>query len=289
MNNLKDLINSEYQKITIKNNVRIISTKDKNYVIKKKNKDLNKTYNYLKSRSFNYFPEIIMSRDDYDIYEYIDNTNEPSEQKMLDLINLLTLLHNKTTFYKEIDLDKYKEIYEDILNKCEYLYNFYEDIASIIEKDIYMSPSSYLFIRNISTILGSIKYCKKEIENWYQLIQDKRKVRYVNIHNNLSLDHYLKNDKGYFISWGKNKIDMPIYDLIGLYKKHYLEFDFYELFKLYENKYPLLEEERKLLFILLSLPDKIEFNGNEYDMCVKIGSFIDYLYKTDKLIEEYNK
>lgn len=289
MNNLKDLINSEYQKITIKNNVRIISTKDKNYVIKKKNKDLNKTYNYLKSRSFNYFPEIIMSRDDYDIYEYIDNTNEPSEQKMLDLINLLTLLHNKTTFYKEIDLDKYKEIYEDILNKCEYLYNFYEDIASIIEKDIYMSPSSYLFIRNISTIFGSIKYCKKEIENWYQLIQDKRKVRYVNIHNNLSLDHYLKNDKGYFISWGKNKIDMPIYDLIGLYKKHYLEFDFYELFKLYENKYPLLEEERKLLFILLSLPDKIEFNGNEYDMCVKIGSFIDYLYKTDKLIEEYNK
>lgn len=289
MNNLKDLINSEYQKITIKNNVRIISTKDKNYVIKKKNKDLNKTYNYLKSRSFNYFPEIIMSRDDYDIYEYIDNTNEPSEQKMLDLINLLTLLHNKTTFYKEIDLDKYKEIYEDILNKCEYLYNFYEDIASIIEKDIYMSPSSYLFIRNISTIFGSIKYCKKEIENWYQLIQDKRKVRYVNIHNNLSLDHYLKNDKGYFISWEKNKIDMPIYDLIGLYKKHYLEFDFYELFKLYENKYPLLEEERKLLFILLSLPDKIEFNGNEYDMCVKIGSFIDYLYKTDKLIEEYNK
>ena len=66
-------------------------------------------------------------------------------------------------------------------------------------------------------IFETINYCKYEVDSWYELIKDKRKIRLVNIHNNLSLDHYIKNDKPYLISWNKNKIDMPIYDLIKLY------------------------------------------------------------------------
>ena len=36
----------------------------------------------------------------------------PEEQKMIDMINLVSLLHSKTTFYKEVDEDDYtnKEI-----------------------------------------------------------------------------------------------------------------------------------------------------------------------------------
>ena len=289
-NDLKQILNRnnyKYNKITIKNNVKIINTDRGNLVIKKDTSNLDNTYNYLLSRSFDYFPKIIAREKDYNIYEYIEDVDEPIEQRILDIITLLTMLHSKTTFYKEIDIDNYKCLYETISDRLEYLFNYYTDIISLIEKEVYMSPSNYIIARNINMIYASINYCKNELESWYNLIKDKRKVRVVNIHNNLSLEHYLKNDKPYFISWNKNKIDMPIYDLMILYKKYYLDFDFYELFNYYESRYPLTTEERKILFILLSLPEKIELSSNEYNNCIKCRKFIDYLYKTDKLIGEY--
>ena len=49
---------------------------------------------------------------------YINDIDEPKEQKIIDLTNIITLLHNKTTMYKEIDLDNYKYIYEEINRMC---------------------------------------------------------------------------------------------------------------------------------------------------------------------------
>ena len=157
-----------------------------------------------------------------------------------------------------------------------------------IENQIYMSPSSYLLARNITNIFNSLNYCRSNIDKWYDMVKDKIKVRMVLIHNNLELDHYIKKDKPYFISWDKSKIDMPIIDLYVFYRKHYLNFDFYELFKYYESRYPLLKEERLLLFIYLSIPDKIELDSNEYNLCKRISRFLDYLYKTEKLVTEYD-
>ena len=37
------------------------------------------------------------------------------------------------------------------------------------------------------------------------------------------------------------------------------------------------------------MPDKIEFNDSEFNMCIKIGNEIDKLYKSNKVIEEYKK
>lgn len=290
MENIRKILkenNINLNKITLKNNTKIITTEKENYVIKKTKKDLDNTYNYLLSRSFDYFPKTIKKDSDYRIYEYIEDIEEPIEQRILDIITLLTMLHSKTTFYKEIDIDNYKYLYETIDTKLEYLFNYYTDIITLIEKNIYMSPSEYLIARNINKIYESINYCKKELDSWYELIKDKRKVRVVNIHNNLSLDHYLKKDKPYFISWEKNKIDMPIYDLLILYKKYYLDFDFYELFNYYESRYPLTNEERKILFILISIPEKLQLEDNEYKNSIKCRKFFDYIYKTEELINMY--
>ena len=91
-------------KITIKNGAKII---DNNYVIKKKKRDLSNTYNYLLSRSFDYFPEVVKEDNEKIYYRYINDLEEPKEQKVIDLVNLITLLHSKTTFYKEVDIDNY--------------------------------------------------------------------------------------------------------------------------------------------------------------------------------------
>ncbi|MGM9876636.1 MAG: hypothetical protein ACI310_05360 [Bacilli bacterium] len=289
-NNLREIL-AKYDipinKITILSNAKIVD--DKIVVKERKNDDIDKTYSYLKSRSFDYFPEPIAMFDKYELYPYIDSGYEPKEQKAMDLMYLLSLLHSKTTFYREVDIDRNKEIYENIVNDLDYLNNYYSDLITSIEKEVYMAPSSYLIARNINIIFESIYYSRNMIESWYKKIENNKNERVVNIHNNITLDHYIKSEKPYLISWNKSRIDSPIYDLLSFYKNHYLELDFDDLFNYYESSYPLKEEEKLLLFSYMSIPDKIELENDEYKMCIKINKMIDYLYKTSNLIMNYQK
>ncbi|HIS90771.1 MAG TPA: hypothetical protein IAC20_03810 [Candidatus Faecisoma merdavium] len=265
----------------------IVDTEIGRFVIKKNNYN-KKIFNYLKSRNFNYYPKIINDLDEeYEISEYIEEIDYPNEQKMLDLINLISLLHSKTTHFKEIDYEDYKQIYEDIKNNIEYLEDYYNEMITIIESHVYMSPSEYLLARNISRIFISLNFCKNEIENWYNLIKDKTKQRVVVLHNNLDLSHFIKNDNSYLISWDKSKIGIPIFDLYILYKRHALDYDFSEILKNYEKNYPLKKEERILLFILIALPIKLEFNKSTYELTKEISNQMDIMYKTEKLISPY--
>ncbi len=275
------------KKITIKSNVRIIDSGEERFVIKRRDHSLDDMYKYLKSRSFDYFPEILYQTEHYDIYRYVEDAPISMEERAEDIIKLMTLLHSKTTFYKEIDDDTYKKLYEEIVERLEYLDNYYNDIAEVIEREEYMSPSNYLFIRNVSKVFQALHYCRYQIDKWYDILDEKKRVRIVHIHNNLSLDHYLFAEKPYFISWRLSKRDLPIYDLIKLYKQYYHEFDFCELLRSYERHYPMLKEERILFFVLISIPERLEFNDSEYSMCKRIQKFYDYLMTSEKLIEDY--
>ena len=64
-----------YRKI---NSVIEVLANNNKYIFKKKNKDLNDTFNYLISRNFNYFPNYYETTN-YDVYEYINDTNIPIE------------------------------------------------------------------------------------------------------------------------------------------------------------------------------------------------------------------
>lgn len=276
---------NSYQK---KGKAIIVTTKDGKYVIKSKNRENNNIFKYLESRNFHYFPPKLSSEeDDYELVPYIEEPDMPQEQKMMDFMDLIALLHSKTTYYEEIDLEEFQKIEEDIHNNIEYLTSYYNDIITLIENKIVYSPSEYLFARNVSIILDTLSYLEELLDSWYKMVKDKRKVRYVVVHNNLDLDHFLKEKNNYLISWDKSKIDLPIYDLYKLYKKNHLIYDFDNLLKRYERIYPLLEEERRLFHILILLPDKIEWNASEYEMCGKISDMIDSLYKTKDFVLPY--
>lgn len=272
-------------RITLKKSVKIINDE---YVIKKKKDNITNTYNYLRSRAFDYFPEVLKEDEDNIYIKYISDIDEPKEQKIIDLINILTLLHSKTTMYKEIDIDNYKYIYEEINKEIDDILKYYNIVMDNIESSVYMSPSNYLIARNISFIYSAIRYAKRSIDYWYKLVENKRKIRVVTVHNNLSLEHYLKYDKPYLISWDKSKIDMPIFDLISLYNNHYLEFDFTELLDIYLSKYPLTQEELLLFLTIISIPKKITSSNSEYKNVLTIRRQLDYIYKTSEIVKKYN-
>lgn len=260
----------------------IVDTDDGIYVYKKGHID-NKILTYLKSRNFDYIPEIL-ENDNYTLTRFIDDYDIPDEQKIIDLVKLTALLHSKTTHYKEIDLDYYESIYDDLDNNLKYLYSYYTDLITIIESKVFMSPSEGLLARNISKIYDTISENKKKLDSWHNLIKEKTKERNVILHNNLKLEHFIRNNNSYLISWDKSKIGSPIFDLYKLYQNHVLDFEFEDIFNTYEQIYPLTKDEKKLLDILISMPDIIELKDTEYNNCKNISHSIDKIYKTEKII-----
>ena len=293
MNKLESL-KSLYKpyRYTIKGKCTILETTSGNFVVKKKpkNKDLASIFNYLKSRGFDNFPEYFTSfnsRDDDIVYEYIEDKEIINPNKCEDLISLVALLHSKTSYNKEVREETYQEIYENIDNNIAYLKSYYLKYYDLFLKSIYPSPKEYEFLRNYSKINAALDFSKRELDDWFNLVKDQKSERISLVHNNLSLDHYLINDKEYLISWDQAKFDTPILDLYNLYQNNFWDLEFSSIYKKYLLTSPLASEEQKLFFILISLVPEIKFEGSEFEVCKDMRKKIDYIYKTEDFLKEY--
>ena len=197
--------------------------------------------------------------------------------------------NSKTTYYKDVDIDEYKKIFEETMEKINYIYNYYMDVINIIESKIYMSPSEYLIARNISKIFSCIYFCKNELEQWYEIVKNEKRKRVVTLHNNLKLDNIIRNKSVYLIGWEYSKIDSPIYDFINFYNNYALYFDFRSLLNEYERIFPFKEEEKKLLSVLISIPSKIPNTEKEYNKVKNVRQLLDKIYKTELLLTPKEK
>lgn len=288
MNKSIEVLKSIYKpyRYTIKGKSTILETTCGDFIIKPKNKDINELYTYLTNRGFMNYPKIIdSSRDEVNVFEYVEDIKLPKEQKCDDLIEIIASLHNKTSYFKEVSEDKFKSIYEDIKSNINYLSNYYNTLYEIGFNEVYESPSNYIFMRNYFKINAALEYANNELDNWYSLVTSETKIRVCLIHNNLELNHLLNNK---LISWDNYMIDTPVIDIVKLYKKEWKNIDFSEILERYMYKFPLLEYEKKLLFILISMPPEIKKSDNEFEKCKVISEVMDYVFKTEELIRPYN-
>ena len=290
MNKSLEVLKSIYKpyRYTLKGKTTLLETTSGDFIIKPKKKDISELYNYLISRGFMNFPKLIdASRDEVNVFEYVDSIRMPKEQMADDIIDIIASLHNKTSYFKEVSEDTYKAIYEDIKSNISYLKNYYDTLYEMGFSEVYMSPSNYQFMRNFYKINAALDFCTQELDEWYELIKGETKIRVAVVHNNLSLDHYLRGEREVLISWDDYLIDTPIIDLVKLYKNEYLNIHFAEGLERYLHKFPLLEHEKKLLFILITLPPEIKNADSEFLRCKENNKVIDYVFKTEELIRPY--
>ena len=288
MNKSIEVLKSIYKpyRYTIKGKSTILETTCGDFIIKPKNKDINELYTYLTNRGFMNYPKIIdSSRDEVNVFEYVEDIKLPKEQKCDDLIEIIASLHNKTSYFKEVSEDKFKSIYEDIKSNISYLSNYYNTLYEIGFNEVYESPSNYIFMRNYFKINAALEYTNSELDNWYSLVTNETKIRVCLIHNNLELNHLLNNK---LISWDNYMIDTPVIDIVKLYKNEWKNINFSEILERYMYKFPLLDYEKKLLFILISMPPQIKKSNNEFEKCKVISEVMDYVFKTEELIRPYN-
>lgn len=270
-------------KITRIKNIRVINDE----IVEKEEKNLNELYNYLSSRDFTYFPNLIERENSVNKYRYVEDYSMDDNQKAQDLIDTIALLHNKTSFNKEVNLDKNKEIYEHLKGHIKYIRSKYETFLMELEYIEYPSPSEQLFMNNYSKIIACVDFVYKEIDSWYTLVENKNKERVAMIHGNPNLEHIIRNDRTYLISWNKARIETPIVDIITLYHNIWDKVDFSYLLKRYLDKCELSDAEEKLLLINMTIPIDIENKKTELEKTIEMDKFINYIYKTEELITPY--
>ena len=285
-----EIIKSIYKpyKYTIKNSVHILDTTSGKFVLKEKKSDIRNLYNYLESRSFNNFaPLIDDSRKGVNIFSYVNDTDMPSEQKAMDLMKIVGLLHQKTTYYKDVVVDEYKKIYENLTDTINYLKYFYDNTYNEAFNYVYPSPSKYLLLTNYSKIYNAIMFSEQELEKWYQKVKDINKYRVCQVHHNLTLEHFIEGKTPTLISWDNSKKDTPVLDIYEFYKNSYFNYNFETLWHEYLKYCPWSDEEKQLFFIVISLPPKFELKGKEFDITKNVQKVLDYVYKTESLVRPY--
>ena len=255
MNNLIYFIkkyNLEVVKITKIGDTTIIDTDYKKYVFKKENI---KTYDYLLSKGFNYFPNIIDYNNEFIMFDYIENIDYNINEKIEDYIKTLSLLHLKTCYYENINNLDFDSLYNEINLKIKNVTDYYNNLINVIESKEYMSPAEYLVARNITNIYSLLNYSSNNINKWHKSINNKKRV--VTLYNN-GIDKMLKSKDGiYFTDFKNIKTDLPIYDLYNLFNRYYDIIDFKIVLNKYEKIFKLTEEEKELLFIMISIPEII--------------------------------
>lgn len=291
MNDLRNFIDKydlnvySYKKLK---NIKIVDTSKGKYVLKDKFSNDDNLYEYLNNKNFSY----ILNRDklnDYTVYPYINQVEIPDEEKAIELIYILSVLHNKTTFYRETSLDKTKEIYEELSKRLIYLNYYYHDLQDVIEQKIFMSPCEYLLIRNISLVYSSLNFSKEKLEEWYKLKSRQKKERVVLLHNKPCLAHILVGEDKQLISWDNYKRDIPIYDFVYFYKKDFMDLEMSTLFDMYQSKFFFSEDEYLLFIVLITIPEKLVFDKSNYDNCLSTFIFVRYLIKTRDFVLKENE
>ncbi|MBQ2639937.1 MAG: hypothetical protein IJF92_04150 [Bacilli bacterium] len=269
------------------NGENIIKTNNGQYIVKEKIGNKKELYSYLRNRNFTNFLDL-KNDDVYEIYPYKeDNINKPD--KAIDLVYILCMLHIKTTTYKEINLDRIKEVYESFNTELNDLYNYYYNIQDYIESKVYMAPAEYLLIRNISTIYEMLNISKKNIDKWYKIKEKQNKERVVLLHNNISINNFIDAEEKVLKNWDSSTKDWVVYDFYNFYRNDYKYLEFSSLFEIYQKKYKYTEEEYLLFKALVFKIWKVKLNSSNYDNCVKVNDLIIYIEKTKKLLSKNNQ
>ena len=271
--------------IQYKQNVKVIGNK----LYKKRKINIEEVYSFLDSRNYEFYIKPIEVNNNEEIYPYINEYETTDNERAKDLIYRVSILHNKTTEFRDKNINNIKELYETTINILNETYQFYYKLQDELEEHEFLYPEELLLLENISKVYYMVNTSRYYLEEYYKEQDNKTKERVVRLHGNLRLDHIIESDEKYLISWNNSRIDYPIIDLVKFYKNDYENIEFSSILHLYKNKYPLTKEELYLFFSLINIPEKIYYTSDHLVNTIKTRHFVNYIDKTIDLTLQENK
>lgn len=263
--------------IKIIDNVKVFN--DEVVIKKKGDKDLEYLFAYLKSKNFYHIPNI-ESKDEFYHFNYINDNSITDDDKYLELVRVVALLHQNTSYQKKISRDKYDSLYKYIDEYIAFYLNYFYEYLLLIETKEDNNMFELFFMNNYSFMINYFRDIKLILDDWYNKISDHDNERVSIIHNNLSLKHFIMGKEKILVSWDLYSIDSPLIDINKLIKNEYFKIDIDKVVREYLNNMELSIEEILLLKIIILLPMQIDFsNGNTLEKFKKLSFYLSYLKK----------
>jgi len=158
--------------------------------------------------------KIKINNKDYYIFNYLSEVKYPEKNKVYDLMNALQEIHTSTIIqkkmYPELDIPRFKKMYQFLKGKFEEIDNF----LRLIESKEYYSDIDFMILNRYYTILDIKYYLNKLQTKILDKMESGLEPKICLNHGNPDLNHLI-NKK--LISFNKAKMTIPVYDIALFY------------------------------------------------------------------------
>ena len=221
-NDLKNKIEESFKEKIIKEEaitfeVSLLQLGTGKIIVKRVSNKVKNTYDYLASQECKMvlYPlkQFIFEGDVYFIYKYMSKYNYPDIKKIDDLIDAMTLLHQKTSFTVKLSDKEFKyffRIYKNLDRIFQTLEMFVRESEIKEEKtdNDWILLSKYNTFLKLKTIMYSLQ------RKIHKYIDSKGSVVYALNHGNLNLNHIIQKK---LISFDNSYLGIFISDYAKLY------------------------------------------------------------------------
>ena len=180
------------------------------------------------------------------------------------LFRELAKLHTYSAMESAIKESDVTEHYQFLTNQWEKQLTFLEKFVTNCEEKWYMSPFELQFCTFYHEMVQAGNFARVKLDEWYEMMKEKKKVRTVLNHGKVSVKHFLFDEKGngYFCNFEKAKMASPINDLVSFYYRtlHTYPVQSYECLdwlSTYRKYFKLKEEELTLLLSYMTFPEPL--------------------------------
>ncbi len=284
------------------NGILKIKTKKKKYYILKETsrKEVVDVYYFLLSQKFSNFimPEFTVYKQlftnfDNQIYyllPYLDDIDYPTEKKLIDYIDLLYKLHQKTTIRKRFNKTQFNRLYKKKLKQLERQFQLLDYYIVECENKEYKSVFDWTYAVKYYEIMYIKNIVLKLQTQIDELVENIDKYDYCIIHNNPSIDHFVvTNELNYLISFDYSTISFKVHDYIKLFID-YSEYEVDWLSLIINDNVSKFEFYYFIFNVLFYIIKNFEITFlSKNNNLESINILIHNLYVASKAIELYQK
>jgi len=242
-----------YTPLTSKS-IKILTKNNDKYIIKKSKNKVKSKYSFLKNEGLdniiypkfnknnNYLTRLANNNcvDDecYYVSPYYEDNNVLNEKKAKNLLEELKVLHEKTSFTRNLSMNKSKSKMEEIIIFFDYKFKSLEAYIRTIEAQNY-DEFSIPVLKNYHHILDCKSILIEKNRKIVNKIKEEKAVTFCFLHNNPKIDHLIiNNGNKYLISIDNGVIGIPSLDIAKFYiENNDINFDMYTHIKEYFNAY----------------------------------------------------
>ncbi|MCM3002669.1 spore coat protein YsxE [Priestia koreensis] len=194
----------------------------------------------------------------------VNDQKEERDIRYHKLFQELANMHALSSHEVKVTEDDIKKHYDQLTTAWDQRKEELENFIGECEKRIYMSPFELSFCTFYQDAVKAIDFGRGKLDDWYEQVKEKEKMRLVTIHGKLSPKHFVydNNGNGYFINLEKSKAASPIYDLVSFYSRSNRTYpipsmESYDWFTTYQQHFKLTGDEMLLLHSYLAFPESV--------------------------------